>query len=127
MYIAVGVRDLVQTVVLADQLQEGSIVKWAGISLHTKTPAVVIGGNLNARRHQQEIIQNVLEPHFAVNRRMQLLQYNATWQVARQTLDMLCHHNVNVIPSLARSPDLNPIERVWDLLIRCTRSLWNRW
>ena len=72
-----GERISANCILETDRFQGGSIMIWAGISQHTKTPAVVFRGNLNAERYQQEIVQNVLVPHFAANRRMQLIQDNA--------------------------------------------------
>jgi hypothetical protein len=40
---------------------------WAGFSLHTETNAIVIDGNLNAARYQNEILRPVAIPHIGQN------------------------------------------------------------
>lgn len=117
-----GERNSANCLLQADQFGGGSIMIWAGISMHTKTQIVSIQGNMNARRYQTDIVQPVLIPHIAANRGMQLVQDNAPCHVARTTLTMLHVNNIRVIPFPAKSPDLNPIEHVWDVLKQKVRA-----
>ena len=96
---------------------------WAGISLHTKTPVVPVHQNLNAQRYQNTIIGPVVIPHIRANRGMILMQDNATSHTARTTRQMLQANNINVLDWPPCSPDLNPIEHIWDEVDRRIRRL----
>ena len=91
---------------------------WAGISLDTKTEPIIIGnGTLTAKRYVNEII----EPHVIPQMRQLggyavFLHDNARVHVAKNVLKFIQEHNLQVIESPSRSPDLNPIEQVWDKL-----------
>jgi len=111
-----GERNAECCLVEVDQYRGGSIMFWAGISMHTRTRLVQIDGNSNAQRYQHEIIQPLLIPHMQENRGMCLAQDNAPCHVARAILNMLAANRVRTIPWPAASPDLNPIENVWDWL-----------
>ena len=50
------------------------------------------------------------------------LQHDATRHTARSEHDILQDRKVSVLPWPAKSLDLNPIERVWDLLDRRVRA-----
>ena len=51
----------------------GSVMVWAGVSLHLKTNIVFIKGNLTAARHQHEVLNTEVIPLLRNHRGMQLL------------------------------------------------------
>ncbi len=96
---------------------------WGGIMGNRKTELVVVEGNLSAQRY----IDQVLTPHAVpfIRRHgpgVTLQQDNARPHVARLTTQYLTRNNVDVIQWPAVSPDLNPIEHIWDELGRKARA-----
>jgi transposase len=57
---------------------------------------------------------------------MTLQHDNATSHTARSVRDFLHDRNVSVLPWPTKSPDLNPIEHVWDLLDQRARAFPRR-
>lgn len=106
-----------------DQFGGGSLMVWAGISLHTKTALVRVLGNLNAARYREEILRQVMLPHIRANGPMVFMQDNAPPHTARETMRFLQGNNVRVLDWPPRSPDLNPIENIWDEVDRRLREL----
>lgn len=104
-----------------DRYGGGSVMVWGAVSWNRKSDLVVIDGNLNAQRYVNEILRpNVLPLVRRYN--MIFQQDNARPHTARVSRDFLNNHNIRNLPWPARSPDLSPIEHVWDLLGRNVRS-----
>lgn len=62
-------------------------------------------------------------PHIRANRGMVLMQDNATPHTARTTQQMIQGHNIRLLDWPPCSPDVNPIEHVWDEIDRRVRQL----
>lgn len=97
---------------------------WGDITGRNRTRLVVVHGNLNAARYIEEILAPVAVPFIENNGPgMMLQQDNARPHVARVVRDYLDDNEVHAIPWPANSPDLNPIEHVWDEMDRRLRRL----
>lgn len=102
----------------------GSVMAWAGVSTDARTELYVIeNGTLTADRYIMEVLENHVVP-FApfVGDGFYLIHDNARAHTARCVQQYLHAVGINTLNWPARSPDLNPIEHVWDMLARNVRQ-----
>lgn len=95
--------------------QQGIMV-WGAISFDSRTPLVVIRGTLTAQRYVDDILRPVLLPFLLQYPGLVFQQDNARPHTARVAMN--CLQACQTLPWPARSPDLSPIEHVWDMMGR---------
>lgn len=102
----------------------GSIMVWGGISFWGRTELVVLErGTVTADRYIRDILAEHVVPYAPfVGDEFVLMHDNARPHVARIVTDYLQEVNIPVLDWPACSPDLNPIEHIWDYLYRKVRS-----
>ena len=95
----------------------GSVMVWGGISHGVKSPLIVVPGNLTAVRYRDEILRPVAVP--LVQQHLMTFQHdNARPHVARVCQDFLANNKIVPLDWPPYSPDLSPIEHLWDELDR---------
>ena len=93
-------------------------VFWGGIMGRRKTNFIVMQGNFNAQGYINQILQPEPVPFLQRHRPAILMHDNARPHDARICRQFLNRNNVNILPWPTVSPDMNPIEHIWDYLGR---------
>ncbi len=97
------------------------VMVWAGICYGQRTRVHFIDGILNAQRYRDEILRPIVVP-FIHDNHLMLQHDNARPHVARICTQFLEAENIPVLAWPAYSPDMSPIEHVWDALDRRIRQ-----
>jgi len=109
-----------------DRFGGGGVMVWGGIMGGQKTRLIVIRGNLNAQRYIDEVLNVEAIPFMQRNALVVFQHVNVRPHTARITRARLAEANVNTMQWPAKSPDMNPIEHIWDALGRNVRRNHNR-
>lgn len=99
---------------------------WAGFTHHHKTQLVFLdygrGRGLTAQRYVNQVLQPIVLPFIAAHPGTVLQKDNARPHTARVTQNFLVTNNVQTLLWPALSPEMNPIEHVWDYMKRKIRA-----
>ena len=88
-----------------------------------KTNLIVVQGNLNAQGNINQILQPEAVPFLQRHGPVILMHDNARRYVARICRQFLNRNNILLWPAV--SPDMNPIEHIWDYLGRNVQARGN--
>lgn len=99
------------------------VMVWGAISYDSRSSLVILRTSLTAQRYVDTILRPVALPFMARHPGASFQQDNARPHTAHISLD--CLRAVDTLPWPARSPDLSPIEHVWDMVGRQIRAPQN--
>ena len=105
-----------------DRFGGGSVMVLAGNRHDYRIQLKIVQGKLNAVKYRDGILDPLGLPFLQQRNFEHVFQHdNARCHVARVFQDFLNQNHIRVLPCPALSPDLSPIEHLWDELGRHVR------
>ena len=99
---------------------------WAGIYHDGRTQLKIVEGKLNAVKYIDDILDPIVLPFLQQRNFDHVFQHdNGRCHVVRVCQDFLNQNYTRVLPWSALSPDLSPIEHLWDEFGRGVRHRQN--
>ncbi|GFW53396.1 transposable element Tcb1 transposase [Trichonephila clavipes] len=89
---------------------------WGAIAYHGRSQLLRIVGNLNSTRYINEVLQPQDIPFLQGLPGAVFQQDNARTHIAKTVKSYLDSQQVQLLPWPAYSPDISPIEHVWDIV-----------
>ncbi|KAJ4432412.1 hypothetical protein ANN_21031 [Periplaneta americana] len=115
-----GERNLRACIVERNSEQTPSAMVWDTIGYNMRSRHLRIQGNLNSNRYIREVLPLLQATPHAI-----FQKDNARLHVARIVKAFFEERRVSLLPWPARSPDMSPIEHVWDMVVVITEDVQN--
>ncbi|GFU67103.1 transposable element Tcb2 transposase [Trichonephila clavipes] len=117
---SVAVRIILRPCTKVSDLAVGGVLVYGSISIDGRTDLYIIrDGPLTARRYREEILRPIVVPYAAaIGDDFILMDDNCRPHRANLVEDFLFEEGIVRMEWPASSPDMNPIEHVWDALGR---------
>ncbi|KAJ8879210.1 hypothetical protein PR048_019816 [Dryococelus australis] len=113
-----GDRNLAACIVERHSGQTSSVMVWGAIGYIVRSGLLCIENNLNRNRYIREVLEPEVLPLVQATPHATFQQNNARPHVARDVQAFFNERRVPLLPWPARSPDMSPIEHIWDLVGR---------